>query len=104
MGKEPYRKEGRIRLFGVGGVEITVPRVIAERACRSEGQTIEEFAKTHRVVHLFNDFTDFTAAYRFEKIEPTEDIMNVEPEPEKPVISSFEGMRAKLGKMRRSSK
>jgi len=104
MGKEPYRKEGRIRLFGVGGVEITVPKVIAERASRSEGQTIEEFAKTHRVVHLFDDFTDFTAAYRFERIEPTEEAVNVAPVQEEPIGSSFETMRLKLMKSKRSSK
>jgi len=74
MGKLAYRKEFKMRMVGMGGVEVTIPKVIVDRAARLENQTIEEFVKTHKVVHLYNDFTDFNAAYRFERIQETEEI------------------------------
>ena len=69
MDKTAYRKVYRIRSFGRGGYEVTVPGIILDRAARARGMTIEEFAKSHRIVHLFNDFEGFDAAYRFEKAE-----------------------------------
>ena len=107
MKKVTYRKECKIRVVGVGGVEVTLPKLVIERAARAEGQTIEEFVKTHKLVHLFNDFTDFDAAYRFERIKETEEIEVIEldkvekPKPptlterrEKPV--PFDEMRRRL--------
>ena len=47
---------------------------MVERAARENKQTIEDFVRTHDVIHLFNDFTDFTAAYRFVPKEEVEDI------------------------------
>lgn len=95
MSKEPYRKEGRIRLFGMGGVEITIPKVIIDRAARSAGQTVEAFAKTHRVVHLFNDFTGYDAAYKFEEVkdepQPAE-----KPKTEPKADAEFNKLREKL--------
>ncbi len=74
MGKLAYRKEFKMRMVGMGGVEVTIPKVIVDRAARLENQTIEEFVKTHKVVHLYNDFADFNATYRFERIQETEEI------------------------------
>jgi len=75
MSKEVvYRKEYRMRPVGIGGVEVTIPKLVIERAARRAGQTSEEFIKTHKVVHLFNDFSDFDAAYRFIPLENTEEI------------------------------
>jgi hypothetical protein len=75
MGKKVvYRKEYKIRLVGDGGVEASIPRVIVERAARQAGMSLEDFVRTHRIVHLYNDFTDFTAAYRFVPAVKTEEI------------------------------
>lgn len=82
MKKVTYRKECTIRLVGIGGVEVTIPKLVVDRAARAEGQTLEEFVKTHRLVHLFNDFTDFDAAYRFERIKDTE-VINIGGDEEK---------------------
>lgn len=70
-----------MRLVGDGGIEISVPKIVVERAARRAGMSIEEFVRTHRVVHLFNDFKQFDAAYRFEPISQQNQIEIVtEPE------------------------
>ena len=74
MSRSVYRKECKMRSVGMGGIEVTIPKIIVDKAARSEGQTIDEFVKTHKVVHLFNSFTEFDAAYRFERIQETEEI------------------------------
>ncbi len=81
MDRLAYRKIYRLRPYGRGGYEVTVPGLILERAARSRGLTLEEFVRTHRVVHLFNDFKGFDAAYRFEKAEePGQEILEVSDE------------------------
>lgn len=81
MNKVAYRKGYRVRLFGKGGYEITVPKIIIERAAMSKDLTIEEFIKTHKVVHLFNNFTSFDAAYRFEPaMESGQEILEISEE------------------------
>ena len=82
MKKEAYRKEGTLRPVGPGGVEMTVPKIIVDKVAREEGQTFEQFIKTHKVIHLFNNFTDFHAAYRFERIPEKETISLDEDEVE----------------------
>ena len=72
MNRIAYRKVYKVRPFGVGGYEITIPRIVLERAAGSKGLTLEEFVKTHQVVHLFNSFASFDAAYRFEPIKETD--------------------------------
>ena len=69
-----YRKEVKMRVVGMGGIEVTIPKIIIERAANKAGQTPKEFAKSHKVVHLFNDFRDFDAAYRFVPVQETEKI------------------------------
>lgn len=70
MGKKSvYRKAYRLRAVGPGGYETMVPLVVVEKEARKRGLTPDEFAKRFQVVHLFNDFVDFAAAYRFEPIE-----------------------------------
>ena len=69
-----YRKDYKMRQVGVGGVEVTIPKLVIERAARKAGQTTGEFVKSHKVSHLFNDFADFDAAYRFIPLEETEEI------------------------------
>lgn len=113
MGKVAYRKVYRVRPFGVGGYEITVPRIILQRAAESEGQTIEEFIRTHKVVHLFNDFTGFAAAYRFESDTEGQELLELsekemkelgvinpdkpaEPLAEAPMKNTFDNLRSKL--------
>ena len=72
--KTVYQKEYKIRMVGDGGIEVTIPKVVVERAARKAGMSLLEFIQTHKIVHLFNDFTDFDAAYRFAPIEPSEQI------------------------------
>ena len=72
--KIAHRKRYRMRMVGTGGVESTIPKVVVERAARENKQTVEDFVMTHDVIHLFGDFTDFTAAYRFVPREDVEDI------------------------------
>ena len=100
MKKVTYRKECKIRVVGVGGVEVTIPKLVIDRAARSEGQNLEEFVRTHKLVHLFNDFSDFDAAYRFERIKETEEIdleEEVEPSPASPSkLSAFDELRDKI--------
>ncbi len=96
MNHMAYRKECKLRPVGMGGFEITIPKLIVDRAARQEGMTTEEFAKSHKVVHLFNDFTDFNAAYRFEKDEPTEKIVNVGVNPKVPEKGSFDDLRQRI--------
>ena len=78
MGKIAYRKEYRMRLVGRKGIETTIPKEVIERAARQHGLTIEEFAKQFRVVHFYNDFDNFAGAYRFEPINKTEEIPDIE--------------------------
>ena len=60
-----YRKEYRIRKVGDGGAETMIPRVVIEREARKRGISLDELIRTHKIVHLFDDFEDFAAAYRF---------------------------------------
>ena len=69
-----YQKDYKIRIVGDGGIEASIPKVIVERAARKAGLTLEKFVETHRILHLFNDFPDFVAAYRFIPAEKTEEI------------------------------
>ena len=62
---DTYQKEYRIRPVGDGGIEISVPKLIVERAARRAGVSIDDFIKSHNVIHLFNDFKEFDAAYKF---------------------------------------
>ena len=90
MKKVTYRKECTIRLVGAGGVEVTIPKLVVDRAAREESQTLQEFVKTHKLVHLFNGFTDFDAAYRFERIKATE-VINIGGDEEKELRQPKEG-------------
>ncbi len=72
--KVAYKKDYRMRQVGVGGVSVLIPRIVIDRAAERENQTVAAFIRTHKVTHLFNDFTDFDAAYRFTPIETTEEI------------------------------
>lgn len=105
MGKVAYRKVYRIRPFGIGGYEITVPGIILDRAARSKNQTVGEFIKTHKVVHLFNDFTGFDAAYRFEPIKEADqevlEISEEELEELAPPESIFDQLRNRLAQAKR---
>lgn len=100
MEKVAYRKVYRLRPFGRGGYEVTVPGLILDRAARSKGMTIEQFVKTHRMVHLFNDFKGFDGAYRF---EPTSEVLELSDEElrELGVEPHEETMAEKLARMRR---
>ena len=69
-----YRKEYRMRRVGKEGVETTIPKLVIERAARKVGLPTEDFISQFKVVHLFNNFTDFDAAYRFIRDEKTEEI------------------------------
>lgn len=60
-----YQKEYRIRSVGDGGIEISVPKLIVERAARRAGLPLDDFVKNYNVIHLFNDFKEFDAAYKF---------------------------------------
>ena len=63
--KVVYRKEYRMRAVGAGSAETTIPKIIIEREARKRGISPEAFIKSFKVVHLFDDFDDFAAAYRF---------------------------------------
>ena len=67
MGKKKvvYRKEYRMRAVGAGGAETTIPKIVIEREARKQGISPDAFIKSFKVVHLFDDFDDFAAAYRF---------------------------------------
>jgi hypothetical protein len=69
MAKTLYQKGYKMREAG-GGYEVTIPKLVVERAARKAELPLDEFIKQYRVIHLFNDFPDFDGAYRFEKIEP----------------------------------
>ena len=72
--KIAHRKRYRMHMVGTGGVESTIPKVVVERAAKENKQTVEDFVMSHDIVHLFGNFTDFTAAYRFVSREDVEDI------------------------------
>ena len=75
MGEVAYRKSYQIRTVGTGGYEVSVPRIVVERAAQKAGLSIPDFVAKFRLVHLFNDFTGIDAAYRFEPVmEDTEKI------------------------------
>lgn len=106
MSKTAYRKVYALLPSGKAGYKVTVPALILERAARSKGMTLEQFVKTHKVVHLFNDFTGFDAAYRFEE-SPPEEVLELsgeemeeldfeEPVPEVPVVDFYERLRQNL--------
>lgn len=69
-----YRKEYTIRKVGDGGVQTIIPKVVIERAARKEGLSVEEFIKRYKIVHLFNDFEDAAALYRFAPKDETDEI------------------------------
>lgn len=94
MGKVAYRKVYRVRLFGRGGYETTLPKIILEGAARSKGMTLDKFVKTHRVAFLFNDFQGFHAALRFEPIEDQE-ILELSEEELKELIPDEPGTKPK---------
>lgn len=71
MKKILYEKGYKMRVVG-GGFAGTIPKLVIERAARKAGLSPEEFIKEYRVIHLFNDFPDFDAAYRFEPKEKME--------------------------------
>ena len=108
MDRLAYRKMYRLRPYGKGGYEITVPGIILDRAARSRGLTIEEFVRTHKVVHLFNNFTSFDAAYRFEPdrdanqevLEISEEELRELAPQEKPVQS--ETITDRIARLRKS--
>ena len=70
--KMVYQKEYKIRMVGDGGIEASIPKEVVEQAARKEGMSLEDFIKSHRILHLYNDFTDFAAAYRFVPAVKTE--------------------------------
>ena len=70
MSEVAYRKSYNIRLVGTGGFEVSIPRVVIERAARKRGISIEVFVEKFRLVHLFNDFSGIDGAYRFEPVPP----------------------------------
>jgi len=72
--KVVYRKEYELRKVGRGGVETTIPRIVLEREARRRGLSYEEFIERYKIVHLFNDFEDIAAAYRFIPKEEIEEI------------------------------
>lgn len=75
MGKKAvYKKEYKMRKVGDGGFEATIPIEVIRRAAAKAGMEPEEFVKTHKVAHLYNDFKDFDAAYKFVPDEPTEEV------------------------------
>jgi len=99
MSETAYRKAYRVRLFGRGGYETTIPKIILDRAARSKGMNLNEFAKTHQVVFLFNDFEGFHAALRFEptaeaQLDRLEKFIPREPETKQ--TNLFDELRAKL--------
>ena len=64
-----YRKRYKIRKVGSGGYEFCVPKMILERAADKEGISLDEFLAKFEVVHLFNDFDNVAAMYRFDPIK-----------------------------------
>lgn len=100
MSKTAYRKVYRLRPYGRGGYEVTVPGIILDRAARARGLTVEQFVKTHKIVHLFNNFTGFDAAYRFEPAEDTDQevlvVSDEELEELTPPKSDFDRMKRRL--------
>lgn len=79
MSTTAYRKEYKMRLVGRQGVETTIPKLVIEKAAREHKLSIEEFVKNFKVVHLFNHFSSFDGAYRFEPIkEPEEELEVIE--------------------------
>lgn len=66
--KTAYRKAYRMRAVGTGGFEVSVPKIVIERAARKHGLSVDEFLKRYQVVHLFNDFDSIDFASRFEPI------------------------------------
>ena len=99
-----YRKEIRMRFAGEGAVVITLPKPIVERAARSRGLTIGEFIKKYRAVCLYNNFTQFDTAFRFEPIKD-EEILKIseeelgelapQPQEEEPEVG-FKELRRRL--------
>ncbi len=69
-----YHKRYKIRKVGTGGIEISVPKIVVERAARKEGMSLEKFMESFDVLHLFNDFDGFDAAYRFVPVAEEMDI------------------------------
>ena len=76
MGKKRivYRKEYRMRAVGAGGAETTIPKIVIEREARKRGISPRDFIKSFKVVHLFDDFENFAAAYRFVPAPETEEL------------------------------
>lgn len=67
MDIKAYRKVYKMRQVGDGSVEVTLPKIVVERAARDRNMSVDEFIKLYRVEHLFNDFESFDGAYRFVK-------------------------------------
>ena len=63
-----YRKSYKIRIVGTGGIEVSLPRVVVERAARKHGLEVKEFVEKFKLVHLYNNFTGIDGAYRFEPV------------------------------------
>lgn len=55
-----------------GGFAATIPKLVIERAAKKAGLSPKDFIKKYKVIHLFNNFRDFDAAYRFEPKEKME--------------------------------
>lgn len=105
MDKKAYRKVYRLRAFGRGGYEVTIPGLILDRAARSRGLTIEQFVRNYRVVHLFNDFPNFDAAYRFEAAPAEETLEFTDEELREMGVEPHEETTAeKLARMRKEIK
>lgn len=69
-----YQKRYKIRKVGSGGIEISVPKIVVERAARKQGMSLDKFLEVFEVMHLFNDFDAYDAAYRFVPVEEAEEI------------------------------
>lgn len=72
-----FEKRYKIRRVGDGGAEISVPKIVIERAAKRVGETFDQFIETHDVVHLFNGFEGVDAAYRFERKEVKNEVVTL---------------------------
>ena len=72
-----YRKDYAVRKIGLSGYQAQIPILVLERAAESAGMSVDEFIKEYRMEHLFNDFTEFNAAYRFVKKNEPDEVIEV---------------------------